>query len=162
MTKQLLPHRTVVRRIFFHFALEGLIAAGTNLGGYFLANVPHRSRIFGKRRVFSQALLSEIEQTSIETFRSLTCIRSKDTNESIPSRFVLDQISVPSYAAMSRIEEDYEQSKRTVDALAEQLNIDPKEAHKKTIMSFVKKDGIDVTVAIPLRDLAVELLPAAV
>jgi len=107
---------------------------------------------------FLNCLLDEIEQESVDSFRNLICLPAGESGELIPSRFVLDEIAVPFYASLARIEEDYTDCLRTIEVLADRLNISVQEAHRETLMAFVKKDGIDTSVAIPLRDLAVELL----
>ena len=116
----------------------------------------------GKSRItigkFIDGIIDELDDVSIGIFRSLVCLPADDSGSLIPSKFVLEEIAVPFYASLARIEEDYENSMRTIRVLAKQLSLSPGEAHKQTLMAFVEEDGIDITVAIPLRDLAVELL----
>ncbi len=107
---------------------------------------------------FIEGVIDEIDKCSIQSFRELVCLPADEAGNFIPSKFVLDEIAVPFYSSLARIEEDYSDSLRTIKVLAKRLSISPKEAHKETLMTFVKEDGIDTTVAIPLRDLAVELL----
>jgi len=107
---------------------------------------------------FLNCLLDEIDQHSVDTFRNLVCLPSGEKDGLIPSRFVLDEIAVPFYASLARIEEDYSDCLRTIEVLADRLSITVREAHRETLMTFVRNDGIDTSVAIPLRDLAVELL----
>ena len=45
-----------------------------------------------------------------------------------------------------------------IDLLADQLSITRREALKRVLRGFIEKEGIDTSVAVPLRDLAVELL----
>jgi hypothetical protein len=45
-----------------------------------------------------------------------------------------------------------------IDLLADQLSISKKDAMKKVLRGFIEKEGIDTTIKIPMRDLAVELL----
>jgi len=116
----------------------------------------------GKAKVtigtFIYGIIDEIEDTSVDVFRSLVCLSADEKGSLIPSKFVLEEIAVPFYASLARIEEDYENSMRTIKVLAKQLSLSPSDAHKQTLMTFVEDDGIDITAEIPLRDLAVELL----
>jgi len=107
---------------------------------------------------FINGILDEMEDVSVDTFRSLICLPADESGSLISSKFVLDEIAVPFYASLARIEEDYENSMRTIKVLAKQLSLSPCEAHKQTLMAFVEEDGIDITAEIPLRDLAVEIL----
>lgn len=117
----------------------------------------------GKREVtigdFIDGIITEINDYSVEAYGKLICVPiSPDSTELVPSSFALDEIAAPFYASLARIEQDYRDSRRTIEVLADELSISREEAHKKALMSFVKRDGVDTTVSVSLRELAVELL----
>ncbi len=109
-------------------------------------------------QVFIDELIDEIEQVTFDRYNSLVRLPRNGDEQTIPSAFVLENVAVPSFTALYRIAEDYSGSSATIAVLADQLKISPKEALKKALLTFITKEGIDTSIAIPLRDLAVELL----
>lgn len=107
---------------------------------------------------FVNELIDEIEQISLHQYRSLISLPQNGCGRPIPSEFVFDNVSVPFYTALYRILEDYSGSSATIEVLSDQLKVNPKEALKQVLMTFVNRAGIDTNVTIPLWDLAVELL----
>lgn len=105
---------------------------------------------------FINDLVDEIEDFSFTTYQKLLYITHN--SNTIPESFILDNISVPSYTSLYQIADNYTGSSSTIDVLIEQLSLDKKEAIKKVLTTFVTKQGIDIEIYIPLRDLAVELL----
>ncbi len=107
---------------------------------------------------FVNGLIDEIEVISLDQYRSMLCLPQNGNGQAIPSAFVFDKIAVPSYTALYRILEDYGGASATIEVLSDQLKISPKEALKQVLVKFVNREGIDTNIAIPVRDLAVELL----
>ena len=64
----------------------------------------------------------------------------------------------PSHKALYKIADSYNHSSDVIDLLADQLSITRREALKRVLRGFIEKEGIDTSITIPLRDLAVELL----
>jgi hypothetical protein len=107
---------------------------------------------------FVDGLVDEIEARDFEEYYSLLTIGHQNTGLPLPEAFILENISVPNYTALYKIADDYTRSTSTIDILIDQLDIDRNEAIKKVLKTFIAKQGIDLHIAIPLRDLAVELL----
>jgi hypothetical protein len=67
-----------------------------------------------KRRVtlsdFLDGLIDEIEQITFPGFQNLACLPQGDNGPVIPAVFVLEQVAVPSFAALAVIDRDYETS----------------------------------------------------
>lgn len=109
-------------------------------------------------QTFTEELIEEIDQVQFGQYKRLIGLFHGDHKQSIPSKFILENIAVPSYAALHRLSENYSGSSDTIEALADELKISTKDALKKVMVSFVCREGIDTGVSVPLRDLAIELL----
>ena len=109
-------------------------------------------------QAFLNDLIDELGTVSFNKYTSLVYLPQNGNNKMIPASFVLENIAAPSYTAMIRIGEDYTGSSATIKALQDKLDTSVHEALKVALMTFIQNEGIDTTVAIPLRDLAVELL----
>ncbi len=106
---------------------------------------------------FIDGLIDDIEASGFDSYAIL--IRLGDTEGSFEPKRVLDHIATPSYRALFRIADSYGSSSDTIDILlADKPALSRKEALKNVLRSFIRKEGIDTGVTVPLRDLAVELL----
>ncbi len=107
---------------------------------------------------FVDELIDEIEDTSFSQYQELLCLGYGEPDNPIPASFVLENVPVPSFTSLYKIAESYTSSSETIDALTDDLNISKKDAIKKVLTTFIRKQGIDLEMSIPLRDLAVELM----
>jgi TPR repeat protein len=107
---------------------------------------------------FVDGLVDEIDCRVFDEYYTLLTMSYNNFGVNVPPLFILDNIPVPSYMALYHIADDYTRSSATIDVLAEQLNLSKKDAIKKVLKTFISKQGIDLGVPIPLRDLGVELL----
>ena len=107
---------------------------------------------------FTCGVIDEIDDKSIEQYKNLTSLKFGENKDIIPDSFIMDNISVSSYKSLKQVSHNYEVSSIAIDALADQLDISRKEALKKVLQKFILRDGTDLCVGIPLRDLAVELV----
>lgn len=105
---------------------------------------------------FLDELVEEIELREFGEFEKLVVL--PHNGSSVPSSFVLENIAVPSYVSLFELADKYSGSSETIRVLADELNTAPKEALKRVMRSFVLKQGVDLEVQLPLKDLAVELL----
>jgi hypothetical protein len=105
---------------------------------------------------FIDGLIDEIDEHGFDAYEQL--VELNGAQGQIEHRFILDNISVPSHKALYKIADSYSTSSDTIDLLADQLSITRREALKRVLRGFIEKEGIDTSVAIPVRDLAVELL----
>ena len=104
---------------------------------------------------FIDGLLHEIESLSFESYRELLQI---DSENAITDHFIFENIPVPSFLSLYQISNNYSKSSTTIEILIEELSLNKTDAMKKVIKAFVQKQGIDIDISVPLRDLAVELL----
>ena len=107
---------------------------------------------------FVDGLVDEIEDRAFQEYYSLLTMGHNNIGVLVPESFILENISVPSYTALYHIADDYTGSSATIEVLVEQLDIDKKDAIKKVLKTFISKQGVDLNIPIPLRDLGVELL----
>jgi hypothetical protein len=105
---------------------------------------------------FIDGLIDEIDAQGFDAYAQL--VELNGAQGRIEHQFILDNISVPSHKALYKIADSYSTSSDTIDLLADQLAITRREALKRVLRGFIEKEGIDTSVAIPVRDLAVELL----
>ena len=105
---------------------------------------------------FIDDLIDEIEAQGFNVYDQL--ITLNNLNGRIEHKFILENISAPSHKSLYKIADNYDASSDMIDLLADQLSISKKDAMKKVLRGFIEKEGIDTTIKIPMRDLAVELL----
>jgi regulator of sigma D len=105
---------------------------------------------------FIDDLIDEIEAKGFSIYDQLIALNG--TNGRIEQKFILENISAPSHKSLYKIADNYDASSDMIDLLADQLSISKKDAMKKVLRGFIEKEGIDTTIKIPMRDLAVELL----
>ena len=107
---------------------------------------------------FICGIIDEIEDSSIDNFQTLTALNSSNSRDLVPDSFIMDNISVSSYKSLKQVSHHYESSSIAIEALADQLDISRTEALKKILQKFIVREGTDLNVGIPMRDLAVELV----
>ncbi len=105
---------------------------------------------------FIDDLIDEIEAKGFHVYDQLIALN--DANGRIEQKFILENISAPSHKSLYKIADNYDASSDMIDLLADQLSISKKDAMKKVLRGFIEKEGIDTSIKIPMRDLAVELL----
>ena len=105
---------------------------------------------------FIDDLIDEIEAKGFHVYDQLIALNG--ANGRIEQKFILENISAPSHKSLYQIADNYEASRYMIELLAAQLSISTKDAMKKVLRGFIEKEGIDTTIKIPMRDLAVELL----
>jgi|GEM_PF-1640842 len=105
---------------------------------------------------FIDDLIDEIEAKGFHVYDQLIALNG--ANGRIEQKFILENISAPSHKSLYKIADNYDASSDMIDLLADQLSISKKDAMKKVLRGFIEKEGIDTTIKIPMRDLAVELL----
>ena len=105
---------------------------------------------------FIDGLIDEIDAQGFDAYDRL--IEVNGAQGRIEHQFILDNVSAPSHKALYKIADSYNHSSDVIDLLADQLSITRREALKRVLRGFIEKEGIDTSVAVPLRDLAVELL----
>ncbi len=105
---------------------------------------------------FIDGLIDEIDAHGFDVYEKLITLESADGR--IEQKFILENISAPSHKSLYKIADNYDASSEMIDLLADQLSISKKDAMKKVLRGFIEKEGIDTTIKIPMRDLAVELL----
>ncbi len=105
---------------------------------------------------FIDDLIDEIEAKGFHVYDQLIALNG--ANGRIEQKFILENISAPSHKSLYKIADNYDASSEMIDLLADQLSISKKDAMKKVLRGFIEKEGIDTTIKIPMRDLAVELL----
>ncbi|MBK1640569.1 hypothetical protein CKO12_01475 [Chromatium okenii] len=105
---------------------------------------------------FIDGLIDEIDAQGFDAYDRL--IEVNGAQGRIEHQFILDNISAPSHKALYKIADSYNHSSDVIDLLADQLSITRREALKRVLRGFIEKEGIDTSITIPLRDLAVELL----
>jgi len=104
---------------------------------------------------FIDGVIDEIEDAGYERYESLL---GNSNGSIVPVPFILENVAVPAYTSLFSIAANYTKSSNTIDVLVEQLSCSRIEAIKKVLMTFIAQQGVDVSVAVPLRDLAIELL----
>ncbi|MDM8548952.1 Hsp70 family protein [Desulfobacterales bacterium HSG2] len=120
------------------------------------AGLPWKKKI--RLADFVCELTDEIEDSSFSQYQELLLLDFGEPGSPIPASFILENVSVPSFTSLYQIADSYTGSSAVIDVLSEELNISRKEAVRKVLTAFIRKQGIDLEIAIPLRDLAVELL----
>lgn len=105
---------------------------------------------------FIDGLIDEIDAHGFDIYEKLITLESADGR--IEQKFILENISAPSHKSLYKIADNYDASSDMIDLLADQLSISKKDAMKKVLRGFIEKEGIDTSIKIPMRDLAVELL----
>lgn len=105
---------------------------------------------------FVDGLVEEIEVGGFQTYEQLL-FRPNCTGR-VPSAFVLDNISVPSYVSLFELSDSYLKGSGTIELLADKLSLSKREAISQVIRGFIQRQGINMEIKLPLRDLAVELL----
>ncbi len=120
------------------------------------AGLPWKKKI--RLADFVCELTDEIEDSSFSQYQELLRLDFGEPGNPIPASFILENLSVPSFTSLYQIADSYTGSSAVIDALSEELNISKKEAIKKVLTAFIRKQGIDLEISLPLRDLAVELL----
>ncbi|MDM8548953.1 tetratricopeptide repeat protein [Desulfobacterales bacterium HSG2] len=120
------------------------------------AGLPWKKKI--RLADFVCELTDEIEDSSFSQYQELLRLYFGEPGNPIPASFILENVSVPSFTSLYQIADSYTGSSAVIDVLSEELNISRKEAIRKVLTTFIRKQGIDLDVSIPLRDLAVELL----
>lgn len=121
--------------------------------------LPWRSEV--TLREFVGQLLGEMEGGSVAPVRGLISGGTAADGEPIPPVFALEHVSVPSFAALSRIAIDYEEVGTIIRTLDGDLRIGSSEALRKVMGAKLAHDGLELDAPLPMRDLAVELLGAA-
>lgn len=104
---------------------------------------------------FVDGVIDEIEGAGYDRFEGLLGNKNGNT---VPVSFILDNIAVPTYTSLFSIADNYTKSSDTIDILIEQLSCSRIEAIKKVLLTFITRQGVDVSAEVPLRDLAIELL----
>jgi len=107
---------------------------------------------------FINGLVEEIAVAKFSEYQKVLYLEISSQTGTISESFVLENIPVPSYTSLYQIADNYSKSSATIDILIDELSIDKKEAIKRVITTFIKKQGIDLEISLPLKDLAVELL----
>lgn len=105
---------------------------------------------------FVEGLVEEIEQADINKFEDLVLI--PNNGSCIPSSFILENIAVPSYLSLFELNDKYLNVFHTIESIKGHINTTKEDAIRKAILSFVKNQGVNLEIQIPLRDIAVELL----
>ncbi len=105
---------------------------------------------------FVEGLVDEIDQVGIKPYSELIMLR--DNGAFIPGSFILENIAAPGYLSLFELNDSFPKGQGAIEELQDSLSMPKKEAVKKVMLSFVKAQGIDLEIQIPLRDLAVELL----
>ncbi|MDM8515544.1 hypothetical protein QUF76_05035 [Desulfobacterales bacterium HSG16] len=106
---------------------------------------------------FIDGLIDEIEDYSFDKFDRLISLKNNN-EETISNKFIIENIASPSFNCIYQIRENYGSSSLVIEALQDQLDIEHKDAIKMVIHKFIQKQGVDVDIKIPLKDLAIELL----
>ena len=106
---------------------------------------------------FVKELIDELDQKEkFNAYQKL--IAFDDDGGGSPSSFVFENIAVASYNALWQIEEQYKLTSKKVRAPSQDLKITKQVAMKRALVLFFDQQAIDLSVTIPLGDLAVELL----
>jgi hypothetical protein len=105
-------------------------------------------------------LIDEIERSGFNSFQGLVVLKDAES-KTIEDRFILDNISAPSFKAMYQLANQHTYSNDVIDALVGDLKITKSQALKRVLVRSIQKEGVDVHSVISLRDLAVELLTCA-
>ncbi|WP_295404443.1 DUF1566 domain-containing protein [uncultured Thiocystis sp.] len=105
---------------------------------------------------FIEGLIDEIDDQGFEVYARL--VELSGPQGRVEHRFILDNISAPSHKALYKIAESYAPSCDTIDLLVDHLAVSRRDALKRVLRGFIEKEGIDTSVTVTLRDLAVELL----
>lgn len=103
---------------------------------------------------FINQLVDDIESHSFATFKSLLPVSSHE----VSTDFINDNVSVATFSAIYQIADKYENSAYTIEALQGAMDLTRAEAIKLVLKAFVKKQGVDLAISIPLKDLAIEIL----
>jgi hypothetical protein len=107
---------------------------------------------------FIDNLVDEIAVLTFPLYQDMLFAPQNWSNDNVPVSFIIENISVPSFISLYEVGSKYKDSSTAIDVLKEQLNIDKSAAIKMVMANFIKNQGIDLNISIPLRDLAVELL----
>jgi hypothetical protein len=104
---------------------------------------------------FIDGLIDEIEGSEYQIYKTLL---GNSNGHYVPVPFILENVAVPAYTSLFNIADNYTKSSDTIDALIENLDCTHTEAIKRVLFTFIKKNGVDLSAEVPLRDLAIELL----
>lgn len=104
---------------------------------------------------FIDGVIDEIESAGYNSFE---CLLGNKIGVAVPASFILENVAVPTYTSLFSIADNYTKSSNTIDVLIEQLSCTRIEAIKKVLMTFIARQGVDISAKVPLRDLAIELL----
>ncbi|WP_102315752.1 hypothetical protein [Vibrio cyclitrophicus] len=103
---------------------------------------------------FIDMLVDEIESNGFQTFEQLLPIQS----EKISTKFISDNISIATFNALYQIADKYQNSADTIEVLQDSMDLSRAEAIQMVLRKFVAKQGIDLDIEIPLKDIAIEIL----
>jgi hypothetical protein len=107
---------------------------------------------------FIEGIIEEIEELTFPQYRETLCIDYAVQKGYTPEKFVLDNISASSYSSLCVVSDRYKDTLREIKGWKGDLHMPEKEAIKKIIYPHIKHMGFDLTVSLPIKDLAVELL----
>ena len=109
---------------------------------------------------FVERLLGEIEAGSVGDFRELASFGAAGGAGPVPHGFVLDNVSVPSLAAISHVAQEYDACSEVVGILGGSLRVGRAEAVREVLMGQLARAVPELGASVSLGDLAVELLNA--
>ena len=107
---------------------------------------------------FINELIEEIECSNFSVYQDLLFVTFGKSGGYIPESFIIENIAVPSFNSLYNLASNYSGTSSTIEILCDQLNITRKDALKKVLFTYIKKQGINLEIKLPLRDLAVEIL----
>lgn len=116
------------------------------------AGLPWKDKISTGK--FIDMLVDEIELHDFNSFQELLPLNSNE----ITTKFVNDNISVATFSALYQIVDKYQHSADTIEILQDSMELTRSEAIRMVLRKFVKKQGVDLDLEIPLKDIAVEIL----
>ncbi|MCG9640050.1 hypothetical protein L1D22_09055 [Vibrio sp. Isolate34] len=103
---------------------------------------------------FIDMLVDEIESKGFKDFEQLLPLNT----EEVSAKFVSDNISVATFSALYQIADKYQHSADTIEILQDSMDLSRAEAIRMVLRKFVKKQGVDLDIEIPLKDIAIEIL----
>ncbi len=107
---------------------------------------------------FIDELIEEIECSTFSVYQDLLFIASGQSGGFIPESFIIENIAVPGFNSLFNLAGNYSGASTTIDILCDHLNVSRKDALKKVLFECILKQGINLEISLPLRDLTVELL----
>jgi hypothetical protein len=121
---------------------------------------------------FINCIIDEIESSGYQSFSRLVSLGLMDN---ISNDFIVDSVSAPAFSSLYQIKGDYSSSSRVIKALQKKeenksaihkfirrlFKIKPQshgESIKSVMSDFITERGVDLSVQVPLKDLATEIL----